>query len=188
MKKWFAITAVVVFAAAGFAFAAQRAGSPGWGHGFRGRGWMGQRILALLDNTQFRAEAKLTDDQVSHLRQIVTNTEKSNIETRSKIAVAGIDLRQMLMADKPDQNAVMQKVQEISGLRGQMMKNNVQALLEAKTVLSPEQQQKIREFIQHRFRGRGWRGNRMERPRGGGMMMRRGTPPSPPTAPAPPSQ
>ncbi len=192
MKKWIAIAAVLVLAAAGFAFAAQRAWGPGWTRGFHGPEGrlMGQRIQALLDNQQFRSEVNLTEDQVTRLRQIVTNTEKANIETRAKMAVAGIDLRQLLQADKPDQDAVMNKVQQITELRGQMMKTNVQALLEAKTILTPEQQAKIRQFIQNRFRERGWRQNRgrdwMGNPQGG-MMRRHGTPPSPPPAPTPPS-
>lgn len=191
MKKWVAVVVVVILAAAGLAFAAQQSWGPGRGEGFHGPMGrsMSQRILALLDNEHFRAEVNLTDDQVSRLRQIVTNAEKSNIETRAQMAVDGIDLRQLLMADKPDHAAVMKKVQQISELRGQMMKNNIQALLQAKTVLTPQQQEKIRQFLQSRFRERGrrqnWRRNWMERHPGG--MMRRGTPPSPSPTPTPPS-
>lgn len=196
MKKWIAMATVVVFAAAGLAFAAQQSWGPGWGHGFRGPMGhsMSQRILALLDNSHFQAEVKLTDAQVSRLRQIVTNAEKTNIETRAKMAVEGIDLRQLLMVPKPDQAAVMKKVQEISQLRGQMMKNNVQALLQAKTVLTAQQQDKIREFLQNRFRRHGWRWNRGQNWRRNGWMghrdrgmMKPGTPPSPSSPPAPPS-
>lgn len=197
MKKWIAVTAVLILGVAGFAFAAQRAWGPGWGHGFHGRGngWMSQRILGLLDNPQFQTAAKLTNDQVSHLREIVVDNEKSNIETRAKIAVAGIDLHQLLMTPKPDQNAVMAKVQQISELQGQMMKNNIQALLKAKTILTPEQQHRIREFIQNRFMRHGWGRNEdwshgwnhgwnQMGHRHGGMMMRPGTPPSTQTPPS----
>lgn len=186
MKKWIAIAAVATFVAAGFAFAAQRSWRPG-AHGFRGHeGWsMGHRILALLDNDQFRARVNLTDNQVTRLRQIVTNAEKSNIQTRAQMRIDGIDLRQMLEAEKPDQDAVLKKVQQISELRGQMMKNNVQALLEAKTVLTPEQQEKIRQFIGARFSGRAWgHHGRWEHHRG--MRTRPGTPPQPPSPPATP--
>jgi Spy/CpxP family protein refolding chaperone len=99
--------------------------------------------------------------------------------------VDGIDLRQLLESEKPDQNAVMKKVQEMSELRGQMMKNNVQALLDAKSVLSPEQQERVRQFIGEHFREQGLGRSRMEHHRGR-MMTRPGTPPQPPRAPAPP--
>lgn len=191
MKKWIAIAAVLVLGAAGLAFAAQQSWGPGWGRGFHGRegSLMGQRILAFLDNQQVRSELNLTDDQVARLRQLVTNTEKANIETRAKVAVAGIDLRQLMQSDKPNQAAVMKKVQQIVDLRGQIMKTNVQALLQAKTILTPEQQDKIRQFIQRRFMERGWRRNRGRNwgPQGGMMRRRSGTPPSPPSAPTPPS-
>ncbi len=188
MKKWIAIAAALVFAAAGLAFAAQQAWGPGWTHSFRGPEGrsISQWILALLDNVQFRSEVNLTDDQVTRLREIVTNTEKSNIQTRAQMQVDGIDLRQLLQADKPDPDAVMKKVQQISELRGQMMKNNVQALLEAKTVLSPGQQERVRQFMGKRFGERGWGRSRMEHNRGR-MMTRPGTPPAPPAAPAPPA-
>ncbi len=187
MKKWIAIAATLVFAAAGFAFAAQGPWGTGWGHGFRGpdRGMMGQWFLALLQNDQFRAQVNLTDSQVSRLRQIVANTEKANIQTRAQMRIDGIDLGQLLHSEKPDRAAVLKKVQQISELRGQMMKNNVQALLDAKTVLSPQQQEEVRQFIKKRFRERR-RGQSWMEHRQGRMMMRHGTPPQPPTAPAPP--
>lgn len=200
MKKWTAAALVVIFAAAGYAFASQGSWGQGWRHGFHtpmGLS-MGRRILALLDNRHFQAEVKLTDAQVSHLRQIVTKAEKSNIETRAQIAVDGIDLHQMLRLAKPDQAMVLKKVQEISELRGQMMKNNIQALLQAKSVLTLEQQKQIRWFFQNRFReggwgrhwGQSWQQKNWRRHHQGGMMMRRtpGTPPSTPTPPSPPSQ
>ena len=188
MKKRVAMAAVVVLAMAGLMFAAQQSWGPGWRRGFRGNHGrsMSQRILALLDNVQFQSAVNLTNDQVGQLREIVTDVEKANIQTRAQMQVDGIDLRQLLQADKPDQAAVMKKVQEISELRGQMMKYNVQALLKAKALLSPEQQERVRQFIGERFHNRGWGQGRMQHNRGG-TMTRPGTPPSPPDAPAPPA-
>jgi len=50
----------------------------------------------------------------------------------------------------------MKKVEEISTLRGQMMKDNIQAILEAKSVLTPEQQKKVREYMESWFSRGGW--------------------------------
>lgn len=171
MKKWMIGSAALMLAALGVAFAGyQKAGFNASG-GFQGRGghfMMGHRILAMLDNSQFRARINLTDDQASRLRQIVVNTEKSAIETRAKIAVDGLELREMLRSEHPDQDAVMKKVDQISTLRGQMMKDGVQAILEAKTVLTPQQQEQLREFMESRFSRGGWGGQwRGGRHRGG---------------------
>jgi len=189
MKKWIAAGAVLVLAALSVAFAGYRKSGFDMPHGFQGphgRFMMGQRILAMLDNGQFRAKINLTDDQASRLRQIVVNTEKSAIETRARMAVDGIELREMLRADKPDQDAVMKKVEHISSLRGQMMKDGVQAILEAKTVLTPQQQKQLRELMESRFSRGGWGAQRREHHRGG--MMRPQGPRNMPPASGQPSQ
>jgi Spy/CpxP family protein refolding chaperone len=51
-------------------------------------------------------------------------------------------LRESLRADKPDRDKILKQVQDISALRGEMMRLNVEAILSAKTVLSAEQQRK----------------------------------------------
>ena len=66
---------------------------------------------------------------------------------RTHLAVDGIELRELLRADKPDQDAVMKKAEAITRLRVQMMKSGIQAILDAKNVLTPEQQKKVRDLI-----------------------------------------
>jgi Spy/CpxP family protein refolding chaperone len=189
MKKWIVGCSVVLLAALSVAFAGYGKSGIGVPHGFQGRHghfMMSQRILALLDNDQFRAKINLTDDQASRLRQVVVNSEKSAIETRAQMAVDGIELREMLRSDQPDKDAVMKKVEEISSLREQMMKNGVQAILEAKTVLTPQQQKQVREFMESRFARGGWGAQGREHHRGG--MMRRQGPRNMPAPSGQPSQ
>jgi len=45
-------------------------------------------------------------------------------------------------------------VQEISDLRREMMKHNVEAILAAKAVLSPEQQRRVFSLLENRHEGR----------------------------------
>ena len=129
----------------------------------------------------------LTDDQATRLHQIMVETRKAAIKTKADLAVRRIELRELLKADKPDRDTVMKKVQEVSDLTGQLMQQHVQALLSAKTILTPEQQKKIREFsASHRMgqQGTQWRGARRPGMRGGP-----GRPPMPPnSAPQPPAQ
>lgn len=171
MRKWIAAGVAVLLGgvALGLVARAQDGGQfrPGpEGHEFRGgfftqgRGLggahrMGPRLLALLDNDRVKAALGLTDDQATHLRQIVVDTEKSSVKTGAEMAVRGIELRELLRADKPDRQAVMKKVDEISSLRQEMMRQHIDALLNAKNVLTPEQQKKIRSFIERRQGGDG---------------------------------
>lgn len=137
---------------------------------------MGPRLLAMLENDRVKTALGLTDQQADRLRQIAVDTEKSTVMTRAEIAVRSMELRELLRADKPEREAVMKKVQEISDLRGQIMKQHIESLLATKTVLTPEQQRKMRPFLEHRGRpGAGRERFRPQPPR---------APAGPPEAPA----
>lgn len=182
MKRGYATGMALILALLGPSLGAhaQEVGGldPGFGRfGGGERHRMGSMVLAFLENDRVKSELGLTDQQTARLRQIVVDTEKTTVKTRADMAVQGIELRELLRADKPDEDAVMKKVQQISELHAQIMKHHVEALLAAKSILTPEQQKKIRGFIEGRGAGP-W----MERFRG----MRRGGEPRPPRPPEPP--
>ena len=112
-----------------------------------------EKLLALLDSDRFRSYLGLEGPQVERLRQIALETEKANVKIRAEIEVRSIELREALRADKPDRDEILKKVQEISDLRGGMMKQHVEAILAAKSVLTPEQQRKVLFIIENREEG-----------------------------------
>jgi Spy/CpxP family protein refolding chaperone len=114
--------------------------------------------MAMLENERVKSALGLTEEQSAKLRQIMVEGRKATIKTRADMQVQDIELRELLRADQPSRDAVLRKVQQISDLRGQMMKQRVESLLAAKSVLTPEQQQKLRTFMSER-RGRreAWR-------------------------------
>ncbi len=140
------------------------------------------RLLALLESDRVRTGLGLTDQQVDRLRQIVVEGEKVSIKARSEMAVRGIELREMLRADNPDRATVLKKVDELSALRAAMAKQHVEELLAAKSVLTPEQQKKIRTFVQSRMSGEMMRRRWGGRPPGGPEEPG-GRPAGPPTPP-----
>ena len=113
-----------------------------------------ERLLALLESDRIRIYLRLEDPQVERLRQIVVETEKANVKTRAEIEVRSIELREALRADKPDRDEILKQVQEISDLRREMMKHNVEAILAAKAALSPEQQKRLFSLLENRHEGR----------------------------------
>ena len=113
-----------------------------------------ERLLALLESDRIRNYLGLADPQVERLRQIVVETEKVDVKTRAEIEIRSIDLREALRSDKPDHDEIMKQVQEISDLRRERMKRHVEAILEAKTVLSPEQQRKLFSLLENRRESR----------------------------------
>jgi formate dehydrogenase maturation protein FdhE len=113
-----------------------------------------ERLLDLLESDRIRAYLGLADPQVERLRQIVVEAEKANVKTRAEIEVRSIELREALRADKPDRDEILKQVQEISDLRREMMKHQVEAILAAKAVLSPEQQKRLFSLLENRHEGR----------------------------------
>ncbi len=138
------------------------------------------RLLAMLDNDRFKQSLGLSDQQAGKLRQIIVDTQKASIKTGADLGVRSVELRELLRADQPDRQAVMKKLDEIAALRSEMMKQRVNALLDAKNVLTPEQQKKVRTFLESRRFGGGE--HRGFFPRG-----MEGRPPAPPATPEPPA-
>ncbi len=206
MKKWMALGATVVLGVLmgvwatlaqetarppgmgpGVGMGMARTGERGMGMEEFGRGGereMFRRAMALLDNDHVKAALGLTEEQISGLRSLAVETEKTTVKAQADIEVKGIELRELLREDNPSHDAVVKKSEEISALRGDLMKQHVEALLKAKSILTPEQQKKIRTFIEERAAG-GFGGMRS----GAGMRgpERRGSPgaasPPPPANP-----
>ncbi|MBI1983764.1 MAG: Spy/CpxP family protein refolding chaperone [Acidobacteria bacterium] len=160
MKRWIWIGAVAMLGLLSLG-AVARIQSADRGPAMRERfGHRGEaRMMSLLDNERIRAALGLTDEQSNRLRQILVESQKSSLKLRADLGVRRIELRELMRVEKPDRDAVMKKVQEISDLRGQMMKQRVDSLLASKTILTPEQQQKIRSFM-HRGGREGFGGRR----------------------------
>jgi Spy/CpxP family protein refolding chaperone len=148
-------------------------------HGFGG----GTGLVGLADNPRARAYLNLTDQQVDRLHQIAVDSEKSSVKTRADLELRSIELRELLRADNPDHDAVMKKVQEISELRGQRMKQHMETLLTAKSVLTTEQQKKLRSFRENRGFGTSGREHMMEHHGGQGRPLGRPGAPGAPAAP-----
>jgi Spy/CpxP family protein refolding chaperone len=204
-KKWIALALVLGLAVAtlGYVAYAQEKGmgrAESRGHefmagggfsgmgGFHGRAHMARKLLAMLDNPRFKQSLGLTDEQSGQLRKIIVDGEKSAIKARADLAVRGIELRELLRADHPDREAVMKKADDISALRAQMMKQHLDSLLAAKSVLTPEQQARIRSFLERRAAGGSFMRERFFNRRGSMPGMGSGRPVTPPQPPAPPKE
>jgi len=178
MKRWVLAGIAVLLGALALPVLGRAQGKEGGGAWGRQEQGMGPRLLAMLENDRVRTELGITDQQADRLRQIAVDTEKFSVKTRAEIVVCSMELHELLRADKPEREAVMKKVQEISDLRGEIMKQHIESLLATKTVLTPEQQKKMRALLEHRGAPRAGRERLQPRPPG--------TPAGPPEPPAPP--
>ena len=161
MKRTMALTLILGGLLALPATAADQ-GPGGFGRGGgRGRGFGGP-MLGFLHNEKIKAELGLTDDQAEKLRQIFMDSRKASIRTRADLQIQRMELHELMRAEKTDREAALKKVEAISALRAQMMRQHVESMLAAKTVLTPEQQKKIHAMMSERMsrRGEGFRGRR----------------------------
>jgi len=170
------------------------------GPGGPGRGWQrggrrgfgeGGGLLRMAENPRVREYLSLSDEQVERLHKLGLESEKTSVQARADMQLRRIELRELLRADNPDHDAIMKKLDEVNALRGKMEKQRMETMLSARSVLTPDQQKKLKTFRQNRGFGDGQgRGRSMER-RGG--MGRPGGPGNPsggssPKPPEPPTE
>ena len=139
-----------------------------------GRGEFGSRgghgdgpgggMFGFLHNERMKAELGLTDEQADKLRETFMESRKAGIRTRADLQIRRMELHEILRAEKTDRDAAMKKVQEISDLRAQLMRQHVESMLTAKSILTPEQQKKVHAMMADRMSrrrgGEGFRGRR----------------------------
>jgi len=132
------------------------AGGPGRRGMARRRGFGGGGgLLGMAENPRVRQYLGLTDDQVARLHKIGVDAQKASVQTRADMQLRHIELRELLRADNPDHDAIMQKLDEVSALQGKMQKQRLEAMLSARGVLTPDQVKKLKTFRENRGAGGG---------------------------------
>jgi len=159
-----------------------------WGHGRFGRGnRMGKHgfgrearefgLARLLADPAIRQQVGITAEQAAKIRQQESDFRKTEIRGRADLQVKRIDLQELLAADKPDRAAINSKLQEISAARLALEKSAMDYRLTMREALSPEQREKLRQAMRHRWervRGAGYPGRQ-----GAGHGRQWGTAPGP---------
>ncbi|MGB5875603.1 MAG: Spy/CpxP family protein refolding chaperone [Bacteroidota bacterium] len=116
----------------------------------------------------------LTDEQKTQMHELRFNQQKSQVQRESKVKLARIELRELMMADNPDRSAIEKKTKEISDLQYQAKLDMIDHLFKVRSILTPEQQEK---FKGHMLRGGGgFRGHRPGMGRGWGDLEPEATP------------
>lgn len=118
----------------------------------------------------------LTPDQVAKLRQNRVDNRKQTIKTRADMQTLQVDLGEEAMKDKPDAARVQQLARQMGDLHAQMVVQRVKGITFMRSILTPEQKQKLDQMqIQHGGMGLGM-GMGMRGMKGKGGRMRHGGP------------
>jgi periplasmic protein CpxP/Spy len=154
-RRWLPIAAVAIVAAFTGAAATSAVGQfgPGWG---RWHGWRGPMSPAQIEDRVDRGirhaaiELDATPEQQEKLRAIAKAAVKDLLPMREKAQTARARAAELLTQPKVDRAAIEAFRAEQMALAESASKRFAQALGDIAEVLSPEQRQKVHEFIEWR--------------------------------------
>jgi Spy/CpxP family protein refolding chaperone len=110
------------------------------------------------DRTQFRKSLierlNLTDDQKKQMEKMHFENQKKMVAVDAKIKTAGIELRELLSADKLDKVATEKKLTELSKYRVEKQMNHINNWSAVNEILTPEQQKIWKEALKRPMQGR----------------------------------
>jgi Spy/CpxP family protein refolding chaperone len=119
----------------------QGMGGPGMGMG-RGMGGpgMGGPLGPMCERLQ------LTEAQRGKLADIRDRQQRRGIQAHADLQIAQLDLRKLMHSEKPDGAAINAQIDRIARVRTELAKARVAGMLEARALLTPEQQKQLREL------------------------------------------
>jgi Spy/CpxP family protein refolding chaperone len=88
----------------------------------------------------------LDEKQMEAVREIKSRVMKDTIRKRADLAVARIDLRDLLHKDQVDMSAAEATLKKMASLQTDIRLSHIKALEEIKTKLTPEQRKKFNEM------------------------------------------
>ncbi len=148
--------AVVVIIAIAFLGAAGTALAYGWGRGGgmgygpcgQGAGGWGEGPCGPYygRGAGLAAGPNLNPEQRQKLEALRANFFKETTPLRNEMMTKRLELRALWSQANPDQAQVLAKQKEINTLRGQLQETATKYRLEARSVLTPEQQAQFRNF------------------------------------------
>lgn len=167
--------------------AAASANEPGYGHeggkdayGGRGHGGMGSHGMGMMHSSaghlirhllKHEKDIGLTSDQVTKLKDIQLNLDKTRIKSEADIQVAERELKALTDDEKSDLKAVEAKLRQSEDLQVALRMTSIKTRRDVLALLTPEQRAKEKAehekmMQQHKDGGKG---------HGSGMMNPHGT-------------
>jgi len=91
-------------------------------------------------------EINLTEQQREELTKLRLENQKEMIKLRADLKVLQLDLKTLLDAKEPDKAKVYAQVDKINNLRNEMTKKRIDFSLKTRTILTPEQWEKMKHL------------------------------------------
>jgi Spy/CpxP family protein refolding chaperone len=111
----------------------------------------------------------LTDEQMESMREVGYNFEKTAIGLRAELKTSRLELRHLMMQEKPNQKEIDGVVDRIGETQKKLLKNNVDRKLAMKGILTQEQFEKFMKNRGERGKRRMGKGEGFRQQRPGGF-------------------
>ncbi len=147
---------LAMMAAAGWAQDPPPVGGPGRRAMGPGAGPAAPRAESMIEwlNENPRAADRLglTEEQKEKLKALLFEGRRELVELRARVQVAALRQAELLSQENPDQNAVMQAVEQTGQLRTELAKAQIRQLLAVRAMLTSEQRDQLRGAFRERWR------------------------------------
>lgn len=100
----------------------------------------------------------LAPEQEKEIRDLQLNFEKEKIRLKADLKIVRLELKDLLIEDRPVKREVYRKIEQMGDLRVKLQKNRVDKRLAIKEILTPEQFEKLQTLKHKRL----WREKRLE--------------------------
>jgi len=127
-----------------------RLGMGGMGMGGRASRSPLEKAQRALHDPMIRQQLGIGDDEAKTLEGQVADFQKTLIQDRANVEIQQVDLESLLASANPDRSDVDKKLEAVNSARLALQKSAVNFYLTVKQEITPEQQQKIRQFLQQR--------------------------------------
>ena len=104
----------------------------------------------FLHNPEVMQKLGLSEQEAETLRTLGYEARKKQIELDAELQEARLELHHLLGADEPDENQVMNALEEAAEADLAVRKAQVKHLLEVRRILGPEKWKKVRTVMHER--------------------------------------
>lgn len=116
-------------------------------HGMGGKGGMMGMFMKPCKVMMIGRKLGLSDDQIKKMRDRLTDMKKQKVKIKCDLKLRKIDMMGMLMQEQVNMQEVEAKVREIMNLKADMKLAWIQAMQDAKGMLTPDQREKAKEMM-----------------------------------------
>jgi len=117
----------------------------GPGQGMARRGGPGPG--PIWKDKELLKKAGISEEQANKIRDLHFQNQRDGIKLSSEMRLKNLEMAELMDSDKPDEGKIRAKAKEISALREKVYMQGVEQGLTMKKLITPEQEQKLRDAM-----------------------------------------